>query len=501
MKVSVDAAVEVALWWKRLRETNNETFLPLFFDQHRHLVLMGGGGSGKSIFAGRKVLERCATEEGHRFLVVRKVAKTLRESCFNQLKEQAYQFYPEAVRTIPKGKSSDMYLLFKNGSEILFAGLDDVEKLKSIHNITGIWIEEASELEEGDFNQLDIRLRGASKYYQQILITFNPISITHWLKKRFFDREDYRVRTHRSTYRDNRFLPEKDRQTLELFKETDPYYYQVYCLGQWGVLSATIFNREILMERLQHLRKPLYRGNFRYGYNGLAITGAEFVQEAQGEIKVWQEPIAGHPYVIGADTAGEGSDWFVACVIDNSNGRLVAKYRVKTDEDLFARELWCLGMWYNKALVGPEANFSTHPIKELERLHYPNMFVRQVEDSLTHKIRPSLGFKTDQLTRPVILAGLVQMMREHPELVDDEECIEEMLTFARNAKGRPEAIEGAHDDCVMALAITYYIREQQSVTVKTEKRRAQWEPDQYEDYWQANARERAVLIELWGDPF
>ena len=64
------------MWWKGLRETNNEAFLPLFFDQHRYLVLKGGGGSGKSIFAGRKVLERVTSEPGHRWLVTRKVART-----------------------------------------------------------------------------------------------------------------------------------------------------------------------------------------------------------------------------------------------------------------------------------------------------------------------------------------------------------------------------------------------------------------------------------------
>ena len=155
-----DKALQAALWYKQLCESNNAVFLPLFFDHHRHLILMGGGGSGKSIFAGRKVLERCATEPGHRMLVVRKVAKTLRESCFDQLKAQAMQYYGPAVKMIPRGKSGDMYITFTNGSEILFAGLDDVEKLKSIHDISGIWIEEASELLEGDFNQLDIRLRG-----------------------------------------------------------------------------------------------------------------------------------------------------------------------------------------------------------------------------------------------------------------------------------------------------------------------------------------------------
>lgn len=496
-----DKALQAALWYKQLCETNNAVFLPLFFDHHRHLILMGGGGSGKSIFAGRKVLERCATEPGHRMLVVRKVAKTLRESCFDQLKAQAMQYYGPAVKMIPRGKSGDMYITFTNGSEILFAGLDDVEKLKSIHDISGIWIEEASELLEGDFNQLDIRLRGERKYYKQIIISFNPISITHWLKKRFFDREDARVVTSRTTYKDNRFLPEEDRLTLEAFRETDPYYYQVYCLGQWGVLSQTIFRRDILMERLLHCKKPIRRGRFAYRYDETAITDAAFTDAEDGETLVWEEPQAGHPYVIGADTAGEGSDWFVACVIDNSTGRLVAKYRTRTDEDLFAREVWCLGMWYNQALVGIEANFSTHPIKELSRMRYPRQFVRQVEDSLTHVVRESIGFKTDRLTRPVIIAELQGIMREHPELIDDEDCLNEMLTFARNSKGRPEAVEGAHDDCVMALAITYYVRQQQRATVETRHKRAKWDKDQWEDYRSADITERAYLISKWGNPF
>ena len=155
---SVACVDEAALWFQRLRETNNDTFLPLFWDEHRYLVLKGGGGSGKSIFAGRKVLERAATEPGHRWLVCRKVGRTLRESCFEQLKNQAYEFYPDQIAYIPKGKGGDMTIRFRNGSEILFSGLDDVEKLKSIYNVTGIWIEEASEVAERDFNQLDIRL-------------------------------------------------------------------------------------------------------------------------------------------------------------------------------------------------------------------------------------------------------------------------------------------------------------------------------------------------------
>ena len=71
-----------AQWYNELRDTSNDTFMPLFADEHRYLVLKGGGGSGKSIFAGRKELERCVSEPKHRILVCRKVARTLRESCF-----------------------------------------------------------------------------------------------------------------------------------------------------------------------------------------------------------------------------------------------------------------------------------------------------------------------------------------------------------------------------------------------------------------------------------
>ena len=133
----IDTLYDLARWYERLRETNNETFLPLFADTHRYLVLKGGGGSGKSIFAGRKVLERVTSEPGHRWLVCRKVARTLRQSCFAQLVEQCAEFYSDSGYQVNR---TEMRISFANGSEILFAGLDDVEKLKSIFAITGIWI-------------------------------------------------------------------------------------------------------------------------------------------------------------------------------------------------------------------------------------------------------------------------------------------------------------------------------------------------------------------------
>lgn len=162
----IDAAAALAEWFAQLKATNNEKFLPLFWCKSRYLVLKGGGGSGKSIFAGRKILERVTSEPGHRWLVCRKVDKTIRHSCFEQLIGQIRDYYPNSGYKI---NQSDMKITFANGSMIMFSGLDNVEKLKSIYNITGIWIEEASELQMGDFNQLDIRLRGKTAYYKQMI--------------------------------------------------------------------------------------------------------------------------------------------------------------------------------------------------------------------------------------------------------------------------------------------------------------------------------------------
>lgn len=503
----LDAAVEAAIWWTQLRETNNETFLPLFFDKHRHLVLKGGGGSGKSIWAGRKVLERCVSEPGHRFLVVRKVAKTLRESCFHQLCAQAREFYPSAISRIPKGKSGDMYITFRNGSEILFAGLDDVEKLKSIHDITGIWIEEASEIFEDDFDQLDIRLRGETPYYQQIIITFNPISINHWLKKRFFDRKDTRVRVHESTYKDNRFLPEKDRQTLESFKETNPYYYTVYCLGMWGVVGKTYFDAKKVQAQLAKKTKPEMVGKFEFYYNGIEIKNVSFIEDENGCVKIYRAPETGRPYVIGGDTAGEGSDYFVGQALDNITGRQVAvlrsRYEEGFDEGIYAQQMFCLGTFYNNALLAIETNFSTHPQKELERLGYHKFFVREREDSFTGDIVQAYGFRTDRITRPLVLGELQGIVREHPELIVDQVTLEEMLTFVlrEDKKLRPEAEDGAHDDCVMALAIAYYARPQQTMRVKApEKSKVEWSPSMWEDYRRASPAEKKMLLEKWGQP-
>lgn len=219
----------------------NDVYKPLLDNKDRYLILYGGAGSGKSVFAAQKILLRMIVEAGHNVLVVRKVASTLRESVFALFASTISMWGLSKAFVVPKG-SGDMTITCANGSRIIFTGCDDVEKLKSIANITMIWIEEASELDQADFEQIDMRLRGQTAHYKQIIVSFNPISSMHWLKGFFFDRDvESRTICH-TTYKDNKWIDAEYAQVLENMKATNPQGYQVYCLGRWGIYEGQFFS-------------------------------------------------------------------------------------------------------------------------------------------------------------------------------------------------------------------------------------------------------------------
>jgi len=223
---------------KNLAELTNEAYHPYYLNDSRYLILYGGAGSGKSVFTAQKHLIRILNEPNHRILVVRKVARTLRHSVFALLRDLIAEW---GLTKLFKINKSDMEITCVNGNQILFAGLDDVEKLKSITGITSIWIEEASEIAENDFNQLDLRLRGKSKNYKQITLTFNPISALSWLKSHFFDVIRPNVTRLKTTYLDNRFIDTEYKEMIEGLKDKDHVLYQIYALGEWGVLGNLIY--------------------------------------------------------------------------------------------------------------------------------------------------------------------------------------------------------------------------------------------------------------------
>jgi phage terminase large subunit len=146
--------------------------------------------------------------------------------------------------------------------------------------------------------------------------------------------------------------------------------------------------------------------------------------------------------------------------LDARTGVQVAALKQQFDSDMFAKQVYCLGKFYKDALVGIEANFDSFPIMELQRLGYPNQYVREAQDTYTGKTEKRFGFKTTSLTRPTILSRLIEIVREHCDTINDKDTLEELLTIIRNEKGRIEAPEGGHDDQMMGLAIAHHIRDQ-----------------------------------------
>ena len=455
----------------RLPELTNDTFFQLYKDKKRYLVLKGGGSSGKSVFVGQKLIFRALAERGHKLLIVRKVKQDIRDSAFAQLVKTIKAWGLEDLFYIPSGRSSDLYLRCNlNGNEFLFCGLDDVERLKSIEGITSMWIEEASEITPEDFRQLNIRMRGKSQHYKQMILSFNPISITHWLKGEFFDRPGPDCTTHESTYKDNRFLPEEDRNVLEGFKDTDEYYYTVYCLGQWGVTGKTVYDGRKVTGRLLEVRKipPLAVGFILYKLDDaerIIPESITFSEDKNGPIRIYEWPTWGNPYVLGGDTAEGGEDYCTASVRNNATWQQAATYRMQTDTDLYAKDMYALGMFYNRALAGIEVNFDTHPVKELTRLKYPRQYVRQKLDKIGKDTEEKFGWLTNKVTRPMLIGEHVALARDHIDTFNDAGTLEEMLTFVRNDRGRPAAQEGSHDDLIFADGIALQIREQQSYAI------------------------------------
>jgi phage terminase large subunit len=217
--------------FEALPSMTNKWIQKLWENRDRYVVCKGGGGSGKSYGVIQLNVYRFISEPGHRYLVIRKVAKTMRESIFALIQEiiSSYGCMP-----LCKVNKTDMTIECVNGNKFIFTGVDDVEKLKSIQGITDVIIEEASELEIGDYRQLNIRMRGYSKHPKQMFILFNPIDVNHWLKKEFFDARKADATVIETTYKDNRFLDAEAIAVLEAFRDTDPYYYSVYCLNCQG---------------------------------------------------------------------------------------------------------------------------------------------------------------------------------------------------------------------------------------------------------------------------
>lgn len=212
----------------------NDVYEPYLEDKSRFLVLYGGSGSGKSVFAAQKIALRFIQEQPHKLLILRKVGTDLKLSVIQEIKDALSII---GVYDLCEYNKQDKILTYPNGNQIIFRGLDEPERVKSIKDITGMWIEEATEFTEEDFDQLNLRIRGETKNYVQYILTFNPIDEDHWLRQRIANDSDFTVL--KTTHKDNYFLSSEDREQIEKLKERNPTYYDIYCLGEWGKVDKS----------------------------------------------------------------------------------------------------------------------------------------------------------------------------------------------------------------------------------------------------------------------
>lgn len=217
----------------------NKAYLPYVRNyEHRYEVYYGGGGSGKSHFIGQKLVIK-ALEDKRKILIIRKVMATQATSCWQLILDTLSKFQ---ILIYCKVNKSNFTIELPNGSMFLFKGMDDSEKIKSIVGITDIWIEEATEVSEEEFLQLDLRLRAKVKNLQLIL-SFNPISRANWCYSFWFVKQPKNSIIIHTTYKDNRFLPQEYINSIEALKDTNPVYYKIYALGEFGSLDKLIYTR------------------------------------------------------------------------------------------------------------------------------------------------------------------------------------------------------------------------------------------------------------------
>lgn len=245
--------------------------------------------------------------------------------------------------------------------------------------------------------------------------------------------------------------------------------------------SGSEFGTESIIEQIGRVKNnaPCRIGYFDYikrraedSIEELIIDNIEWVEDKRGYITIHEEPNERRPYAIGGDTSGEGSDYFAAKVIDNISGKTVATlHKQHIDDDLYAEQVYCLGRMYNDAIIGIEINFSRESMKHLNNCRYENLYVTEKIDSITDRPTEDLGFRTTSISRPVIIAEYKRKWRDSNGTIEvDLDTLNEMLTFVRNEKGKPEAMIGKHDDLVMALCIAHFVGNQGEHSEQVPKR-------------------------------
>lgn len=177
-------------------------------------------------------------EKPRKVLFLRKVGATLKDSIFEDVKQCLITY---GVFDYCKVNMTDYRIKLPNDAELIFKGMDNPEKIKSIKAISDVVMEEASEFTVDDFTQLTLRLRDKGHKQKQIYLMFNPVSKTNWVFKYFFEKKPANTVIYQTTYKSNRFLDELTKQNIEELANRNPAYYKIYALGEFATLDKLVF--------------------------------------------------------------------------------------------------------------------------------------------------------------------------------------------------------------------------------------------------------------------
>jgi hypothetical protein len=237
-----------------------------------------------------------------------------------------------------------------------------------------------------------------------------------------------------------------------------------------------VFNKEILLQRKEYLKRlyeehPPKRGRFTFEWNDpdtqdkIKLETIKWIDDLNGPITIYEDKKNGYPYVLGGDTKGEGRDKYAATIKNNVSGKRTAVLHMQaTNSKPYTWQVYCLGYYFNWALVGIEINFNTAPVEELQRLNYPNQYMREATDTIEKEIKGKYGWKTDGNTRPRMIDKEIDLIENNIDLFTDITMIDEAMTFVYDKDGRPDAESGKHDDVLISDMITNQIEGQQKFT-------------------------------------
>jgi phage terminase large subunit len=343
----------------------NPGFKEVNQSKKRYIVMKGSAGSGKSVDTAQNYILRLMKDKGRNLVCIRKSDITNRDSTYAELTGAIYKMFGANADKYWTIKQSPLQLTCKaNGNQIIFRGVNDEkqrEKLKSITfqkgKLTDVWIEEATEITQADFEIIDDRLRGElpDGQFYQIKMTFNPVSKSHWIKKVFFDIADPNVLAHHSTYLGNRFIDDAYRARMERRKIVDPEGYRIYGLGDWGEVGGLILSNYVIEEFDTSPERFDYMVNAQdFGFNHANCIGE--VGFKDGELYLCREL-----YVFEKDTDE---------IIRLAEGKFQKNIT-----------MWCDSAEPDRIRMWRKAGYKANPVKK-----EPNSVKAQIDYLKQHKI-------------------------------------------------------------------------------------------------------------------